>query len=119
LPSQSELNDMINRFSGVNFSVSMVVSEDIYNKFISLYGVTAQSTGTAWKSSAWYEKDSGEIQVVGISKNKVMYNTGYTNSTNITLSTTGYAHFGIWLVNDGGLSIKSIGQPEINIPAIN
>ena len=119
LPTESEVNDMIERFAEVDFDVSIVVSNSIYNKFFSLYGITAQSEVTSWQSGAWVKKENGEINVAGVSKNRVMYNTSLSNPTNTALSITGYAHFGIWLVSEGGVSITSISQPEINVPATN
>jgi hypothetical protein len=108
LPSYIEYASMITGFFGkeltdahVNFGISTVKRIEWFNLFGQTYGD---------RSAGYMTKANGALSISGVFTNNTIIGAAY----NTYSSTTAYAHYGTYLVSDGGVSIGSIGNPLIN-----
>lgn len=114
LPTSDELNVFFDEIidpavvtkSGETKSNALI---DDIELFYSLVGET--SNDSTPRSYGLYYRDNGAVRMTGVKGT----NTAYLNySHSIYSSSLEHALYGVWLVNDGGVTLSSINNPEMN-----
>jgi hypothetical protein len=121
-PTASEVEGFLNyAFDGVVLNTSSGTnayprtSTPQYVDFVNLVGLTYTQDSRA-HAIGQYEADDGSIDYGGVlgytQSNEAFFRIGYSDSS-VTYS-NGIAAGGVYLVSDGGVTISSINNPELN-----
>lgn len=119
LPTYDEIKFFMSEgvFSGL-FTRSGAFASDAYRDevatFYALFGETDPEP--ARRSYGMYVHDNGEVRIYGVRDDDTFkINEDHPVYANAGPYTDAYSNTGVWLVSDGGTTLSSIENPELNI----
>lgn len=122
LPTRDEVNDLMynlmgfNSYGVENFTYASRNYSDQALTFVQAFGSTRIRFGKHTSAGLFYDSEHEEILMSGVIHNTASASAStiyedYFNSEDIEYS---YSSYGVFLVSDGGVTLSSIENPELN-----